>query len=66
MKIIYNKNGTIDFIATREIVLGNPSDSEMAEQIANNKAFLANFSGIMGNMTRRVMPSYPANKTPSP
>lgn len=29
MRIIYNLNGTIDFLATRECVLGNPSEEEI-------------------------------------
>lgn len=29
MLIIYNINGTIDFLATRECMLGNPSEEEI-------------------------------------
>lgn len=29
MRVIYNLNGTIDFLATRECVLGNPSEEEI-------------------------------------
>lgn len=33
MKIIYNSNGTIDFLATREIMLGNPSEQDFVRTI---------------------------------
>ncbi len=32
MKIIYNLNGTVDFLATREIALGNPSQEDILNE----------------------------------
>ena len=31
MKVIYNANGTVDLLATREIALGNPSEEDCEE-----------------------------------
>lgn len=36
--VIYNQNGTIDLLATREILLGNPDiDSEFLEELSDSE-----------------------------
>lgn len=33
MKVIHNPDGTVDFLATREIALGNPSEEDFCEEV---------------------------------
>ena len=69
MKIIYNKNGTINFLATRRATNSKVFLDDLRKEIEDNKAFLENWEKRVAELLSRRVPigsSDPANKTPAP
>jgi hypothetical protein len=54
MKVIYNADGTVDFTATREIALGNPSEFDVKLQgLKSNIEFLKIFIKQMNSIKEK-------------
>ena len=69
MKIIYNKDGTINFLATRKCANSKVFLDDLRKEIEDNKAFLENWEKRMAELLASRAPvgsSDPANKTPAP
>jgi len=69
MKIVYNSNGTIDFLATRFLTLPGPAKSvflresatetleEIKRAIEENEAFMLNWNKRLDALKNRSLPS---------